>query len=109
MRVLQVVTLITPDGAYGGPVRVAFNQAQQLRSKGYDALIVATARGYSPLPRELNDTPVRLSKARLLLPFAGFSGIVSPSMLWWMLRHRRDYDVVHVHLARDLVTLPAAM
>jgi glycosyltransferase involved in cell wall biosynthesis len=41
-------------------------------------------------------------------PRGGFAGIVAPRLWWSVLRRARNFDVVHVHLARDLVTLPAA-
>lgn len=106
---LHVVTLITPDGAYGGPVRVAFNQCRRLRADGHHAVVAGAARGYRPIPTELDGVPVRLVKARNVLPLLGFSGMIAPAMLLWMVRNRRSFDVVHVHLARDLITLPAAL
>lgn len=93
MRVLQVVTLISEDGAYGGPARVAANQADALKSRGHEVTVVA---GGSPFT------------AFNVIPFSGFAGLSAPGMLWWLLRRARGFDVVHVHLARDLVTLPAA-
>jgi glycosyltransferase involved in cell wall biosynthesis len=109
MRILQIVTLISPDGAYGGPVRVAFNQSRQLRSQGHDVVVAGASRGYDPVPQELERQPVQLTRPRAIVPFMGFAGLASPSLLWWMLRRRKTYDIVHVHLARDLVTLPAAL
>ncbi|OMC40305.1 hypothetical protein A5740_24475 [Mycobacterium sp. GA-1841] len=106
---MHVVTLITPDGAYGGPVRVAFNQARQLRADGHHAVVAGAVRGYREIPTRLDGVPVRLSKARTVIPMLGFSGLLAPAMLLWMVRHRKTFDVVHVHLARDLITLPAAL
>jgi len=37
-----------------------------------------------------------------------FASLVSPSLLWFVVRRARTFDVVHVHLARDLLTLPVA-
>lgn len=109
MRVLHVVTLVSPDGAFGGPVRVAENQAGGLRARGHDVTVTATSRGYGDdPPRELGGAPLRLFPVRRLVPPAGFSGMASPEMLWWLRTAVRQSDVVHVHLARDLVTLPAA-
>ena len=45
MRVLQVVTLISPDGAYGGPTRVAFNQASALMESGVEVDVCAGTLG----------------------------------------------------------------
>jgi glycosyltransferase involved in cell wall biosynthesis len=109
MRILQVVTLISPDGAYGGPVRVAFNQTRQLRSQGHEVLVAGAYRGYGAVPRELDGVAVQLTRPRAIVPFMGFAGLASPGLLWWMLRGLSRYDVVHIHLARDLVTLPAAV
>lgn len=108
MNILQIVTLISPDGAYGGPVRVAFNQARQLRAQGHDVRIAGSYRGYEVPPERIEGTPVYLSKARTVLPGVGFAGIAAPAMFIWMIRNRRTFDVVHVHAARDCVTLPAA-
>ncbi|WP_166903234.1 glycosyltransferase [Mycobacterium sp. DL440] len=107
--VLQVVTLITPDGAYGGPVRVAFNQSRQLRAAGHRTMVAGGVRGYRKIPTALDGIPVRLAKARSIIPMLGFSGMIAPALLGWMVLNRRSFDVIHVHLARDLITLPAAV
>ncbi|BBZ56378.1 glycosyltransferase [Mycolicibacterium phocaicum] len=108
MNILQIVTLVSADGAYGGPVRVAFNQARQLRARGHEVRIVGSYRGYDVPPDCIEGTPVHLSKARTVLPGVGFAGLAAPATFMWMIRNRRTFDVVHVHAARDCVTLPAA-
>jgi glycosyltransferase involved in cell wall biosynthesis len=109
VRVLHVVTLLSPDGAFGGPVRVAENQAAALRARGHEVRIVSTHRGYdgSP-PTALGDVPLELFPVRSLVPGTGFSGMSSPALLRWLRRQLPAIDLVPVHLARDLVTLPAA-
>lgn len=110
MRILQVVTYISPDGAYGGPVRVAINQAKALTEQGHTVIVAAAAGGFEGrLPAEFDGFPVRLFHARRLVPKSGFAGITSPGLLSWLAQVVRGADVVHVHLARDLVTLPAAV
>jgi glycosyltransferase involved in cell wall biosynthesis len=109
VRVLHVTTLVSPDGAFGGPVRVAVNQTVALRESGHDVVLVAGERGHPHGPPEqLSGAPVRLFPARHLLPSTGFSGVVSPGLLRYLQSALRPVDVVHVHLGRDLVTLPAA-
>ncbi|WP_426120420.1 glycosyltransferase [Kocuria sp. LHG3120] len=109
MKILQVVTYISPDGAYGGPVRVALNQAKALSKLGHEVVIAAAAGGFQgPLPVESDGFPVRLFQARKVLPRTGFAGLSSPGLLRWLAANLKDFDVLHVHLARDLVTLPAA-
>lgn len=109
MRVLQIVALITPDGAYGGPVRVAVNQSLALAEAGHQVQLIAGARGFGgDLPTRFMDCPVTLFAARTIVPGTGFAGLTSAALLRWLTANVREFDVVHVHLARDLITLPAA-
>ncbi|ROS22979.1 glycosyltransferase [Cellulomonas sp. PhB150] len=108
MRIVSVVTLFTPDGAYGGPTRVALNQARALRAAGHEVELAAAATGYDgPLPRVVDGIDVRLFPARRILPGTGFAGLASPALQRWLARALPGADVAHVHLARDLITLPA--
>ncbi|MGW5301127.1 glycosyltransferase [Rhodococcus aetherivorans] len=109
MRILQVVTLLSPDGAYGGPARVALDQSRELRCRGHDVTLAAATRGFPVVPTEVNDVPVQLFPARTLLPGSGFAGLGAPGLGRWFRRCRADFDLVHVHLGRDLVTLPVAV
>ncbi|MBW1601129.1 glycosyltransferase [Streptomyces sp. JJ66] len=109
MRVLHAVTLHAPTGAFGGPVRVALNLSHALRERGHAPRLLALAEGFGATPpTEVEGVPARLYPARRLLPL-GFSGITSPALLASAGRLVRGADVVHVHLARDLVTLPVAL
>lgn len=107
MRVLHVVSFISPDGAFGGPIRVAEHQASALRARGHEVTVLAGQRGYAP-PLPSSDE-LRLFRARQLLPTGTFAGIAAPRMLPAARREIRRSDVVHVHVARDLLTLPAAL
>lgn len=108
MRVLHVVSLISPDGAYGGPVRVAVNQATALRELGHDVTIAASVRGYDVVPTEQDGVPLELFPVRTAVPGIGYAGITSPGLLRWLGKSVSTFDIVHIHLARDLLTLPAA-
>ncbi|MGV9252242.1 glycosyltransferase [Streptomyces sp. NPDC003697] len=110
MKALHAVTLHTPTRAFGGPVRVAVNLTAGLAARGVDSRIVALGAGFDgPLPADVDGRPACLFPARRVLPGAGFSGITSPALLAGARRLVRSADVVHVHLARDLVTLPIAL
>lgn len=109
MRILQVVTLLSPDGAYGGPARVALNQSAELVRRGHDVTVVAAARGYAEMPTELGGAAVRLFTATTALPGTGFAGVAAPGMGKWLRDNWSRFDVIHIHLGRDLVGLPAAL
>lgn len=106
MKVLHVVTLVSDDGAFGGPLKVALNQAEQLRRRGHEVTVAAAWRGEGEAPTHLQGTPVRLFPAQQLLPL-GFSGLRGRGLQAWLFRNVRKYDVLHVHAGRDLVTLGA--
>lgn len=106
MRVLQVVTLMSGSGAFGGPSSVAVEQVQGLAAMDHEVTLVAgVLPGDEPQHQRWQG---RLFRARRLLPMK-FTGLWAPGMLIWLIRNLRRFDAVHVHLGRDLVTLPAAM
>lgn len=109
MKIAHVVTLISPDAAYGGPTRVAVNQCSELQDAGHEVTIFAAHRGFDSKPDSVGGVSTVLRRGYFLHPRLGFAGLFSPGLLWELLRKMRKFDVVHVHLARDLVTLPAAL
>lgn len=110
MKVLHVVTLHTPNHTFGGPTRVALSLSRGLRERGVDARLVALGDEFEgPLPTTVEGVPARLYQARHVLPAFEVSGITSPGLLAGARRLVRSADVVHVHLMRDLITLPMAL
>ncbi len=109
MRILHVVSLVSSDGAFGGPTRVCQNQAQALRDRGHAVTVVAGASGVDLADQAMSDDSQTLLFRATRLPGLGFAGLSAPGMLSWLLKHRSQFDVAHVHLARDLVTLPAVL
>lgn len=109
LRIAQVVTLFSPNGAYGGPTRVALNQAKALIERGHKVTLLGGARGFEEFPDTYHGVPSRLFPVAHLVPGSGFAGLFSAGLATHLARHARDFDVIHVHLARDLVTLPAAL
>lgn len=109
MKIIQIATLVTPDGAYGGPLRVAVNQTRALLDANHDVMLVAGAMGYKgKLPEHFDGVPVRLFRAHRPVPKLGFAGVLAPQLQRWLRSALQDTDVVHVHMGRDLVTLPSA-
>lgn len=111
MRIVHVVAYVDEVGSYGGPLRVAVNQATELRSRGHQVVLVAgAARGLAPAAaaRSTGGLPSVLRRSFQLGRGGGFAARWAPGVHLWLLRHARGADVVHVHLGRDLTTAPAA-
>ena len=104
MKLLHVVTLVSPDGAYGGPLRVALNQAAELRRRGHDVQIAAGWRGDMRKPKVLDDTPAHLFPIQHIVRSRGHSGMVSVGLFRWLAVNVTDFDVVHIHAGRDLIS-----
>jgi glycosyltransferase involved in cell wall biosynthesis len=109
MRILQVVSLLSADGAFGGPARVAINQSAELRRQGHDVVLAAGTRGYETPPTEIEGVSLRLFPARTALPFVGFPGMTAPGLARWFRTHAHEFDVVHIHFGRDLMVIPVAV
>jgi len=107
VRILQVVTLVSANGAYGGPVAVAVGQTQALAELGHDVTLLAGWDGRATL--SVPGVDVQLFRARQVMPGTGFAGLCSPGVWRDVRRRAADADVVHVHLGRDMVSLPAAL
>ena len=106
MRVVHVVTLVSDDGAYGGPTSVAAGHLEECAARGHEVTLVSLWRGRSSAPRRLGSVPLRTRPARSLLP-GRFTGLMHPLLVrdLWVSMGRAD--VVHVHAGRDLVSLAA--
>ncbi|MFG2827138.1 glycosyltransferase [Streptomyces sp. NPDC048434] len=108
MRITHVVTLVSDDGAYGGPVSVATGQLGELASRGHEVELVSLwrGRGASP-PRAVDGVPLRARPARTLVPGQGFLGLFHPGLLPVLWRSAGRADALHLHAGRDLVSLAA--
>lgn len=108
MKILHVVALVTPDGAYGGVERVCVNLCSALRDNGHDAVIAAGFNGFDVPPADVGGVPAHLFPARRVVPGFGYAATRAPQLGRWLNENAPKFDIVHLHLSRDLVTLPAA-
>ena len=88
VRIAQVINLVDERGSYGGPLRVALNQVDELRRRGHDVTLLGGGRGYPGAGgRRPSRAPTsRCSRRHGAVPGAGFAGSFAPG--------------VAVHLAR---------
>lgn len=108
LKILHVLTLNGRNGEYGGPVRVAREQCQELNSRGYRTEIFSGAmRGAEPEPNS------KLSENFILVKPISQKFKVSSLWSWKLVRPLsksvKGSDIVHIHFARDLIPFLAAL
>jgi glycosyltransferase involved in cell wall biosynthesis len=106
VRIAHVLTYVSADGAYGGPLAVLVAQCRELAARGHQVEVFAGWDGVATL--EIPGVTVHLFRVVRAVPM-GFSGLVSPALFRAMTSRAQQFDVVHVHLSRDLIAAPTVL
>ncbi|MGW1711693.1 glycosyltransferase [Streptomyces sp. NPDC002156] len=105
MRLVHVVTLVSDDGAFGGPTSVAVAQLEECAARGHDVTLVSLWRGRARASERVGTVRFVSRPARRLVPGRGCLGLAHPLLLWDLWRAMGRADTVHLHAGRDLVSL----
>jgi glycosyltransferase involved in cell wall biosynthesis len=105
MRIAQVLTFVSNDGAFGGPVAVAVAQSRELARRGHEVCLIAGWDGAASVT--IPGVTVELFRTGPLRPL-GFSGLIAPGLIRYLRRNISNFDVVHIHLGRHAIALTAA-
>jgi glycosyltransferase involved in cell wall biosynthesis len=108
MKIAHVVTLVSADGAYGGPLSVASSQVGELCRRGHQLTLYAgwDGQGRVSLPPEVD---VRLHRAYRLVSGVGVSGLLAPALFADLALRIKSHDVVHLHLGRDPISASSSL
>jgi glycosyltransferase involved in cell wall biosynthesis len=106
VRIAHVLTYVSADGAYGGPLAVMVAQCSELAARGHHVEVFAGWDGVAAL--DIPGVKISLFPVSRVAP-GGFSGLVAPGLFKEVRRRASDFDAVHVHLSRDLVTAPTVL
>lgn len=109
MRIAHIVTFASADGAFGGPTRVALSQAAEQARLGHFVTVYAGSPANEAGDRMIDGYRLRTFPVRKVAPFGGFATLWPKQLLRALRANVSFIDIAHVHLARDLVTLPAAI
>jgi glycosyltransferase involved in cell wall biosynthesis len=113
MRILFAITVFFPSRIYGGPSTVALNQARELVKRGHEVTVV-TSDVLTMNPRqhvteqETVMDGVRIKYFPTCITIPKFSALISFELWTWVKQSLKDYDVVHVHFARDWIPVVVA-
>ncbi|MFF8970193.1 glycosyltransferase [Streptomyces sp. NPDC014995] len=107
MRLVHVVTLVSDDGAFGGPTSVALAQLEECAARGHDVTLVSLWRGGTRAAQHIGAVRFVSRPAWRLVPGRGCLGLMHPLLLRDLWRAMGHADAVHLHAGRDLVSLAA--
>jgi len=113
MRILFAITVFFPSRIYGGPATVALNQARELVRRGHEVTIVTSdvltlvpTAHLSSSDAEIDGVHIKYFPTWILM--RKFPALLSFTLLRWVKEHLRDFEVVHIHFARDWIPLAVA-
>jgi glycosyltransferase involved in cell wall biosynthesis len=108
MKILHVFTLHGDKSEFGGPIRVALNLSMEQMVRGHSVELFGLQRGFKSRQASVEGIRANLFEANQIHASLGFSGLISLRALSWAWKNIATFDVIHIHLARDLVSLPVA-
>jgi glycosyltransferase involved in cell wall biosynthesis len=108
IKILHVLTLDGALGEYGGPARVATELSKEFVKQGYEVVIFSGVhKGSNPEPIDgISRVMVETTPFLKNFPVSTNWSWVVPSQLW---KSIRSTDLVHIHFARDLIPMVAAL
>jgi glycosyltransferase involved in cell wall biosynthesis len=101
MRILHVSPYFSP--AMGGAPRIVFQMATQLARQGHQVTVLAGDHG--AYGSRFPSTGFQEVLLPCLFSRSGF--YFTPSMNAWMRHHMREYDLLHLHIARTFQNIIA--
>lgn len=113
MKILLVCTIFYPATIYGGPATVALQHARGLVRRGHDVtvatsdIISLTPEAHVIPPKRTIDS-VEVNYFSAVAPMSRIPTIYSRSLGPWLHQHVQEYDLVHVHFAREWIPVTAA-
>lgn len=105
---LHVLTYFGPNGEYGGPLTVAKNLCFETQKRGFKTKIICGAsKNYGD--NTDFDSTLSLFKVKSILKKQKFSTMWSLKLFFALSREIHRAEIVHIHFARDLIPLWAAL
>lgn len=109
MKILHLVPIISDAATYGGPARGTLRQAVESVGRGHEVTVMAMSPDVKSVSlRSISGVPVVLSPM-FRIPGHRIAGSMSVRGLKWLVRHARDFDVVHVHAGREVFAAAAML
>jgi glycosyltransferase involved in cell wall biosynthesis len=110
-RILNLVSLASATGKYGGPYETSMRQAILASHAGYqNVLFAGVLEGDEPTPSEdTSNIRMSLHPVRRILPVRGFVGLHSIRAFRALVSEVAECDVAHIAMARELIPFTAVI
>lgn len=105
--ILQVLTLLGKGGSYGGPLRVAFELAEELISRGHKVKILGGAVTDQSFPVSASVETEGMKAAPISARFR-VSSLYGFRIPFRIFSNIKKYEIVHIHYGRDLIPISTA-
>jgi glycosyltransferase involved in cell wall biosynthesis len=106
LRIVHVAPYFEKGNPFGGPLTVAINLVQQLNLDDLDVILLA---GSKSKDEDIQGTKSKLFKAHRIFLNGKITGLFSPLLILWIVRNRKSIQMIHIHLAREMNTMLAAV
>lgn len=113
MKILMYITVYLPSPIYGGPTTVAQQQVKELVKRGHEVTVITSnISSFQPYSKEeekissVDDATVMYFNSTSI--GSKFSLIDSRSLMKWFNENVKNYDIVHLHFARELLAVKLA-
>lgn len=113
MKILMYTTVYLPSPIYGGPTTVAQQQVKELVKRGHEVTVITSnITSFQPYSKEeemvsrVDDATVMYFQSTSI--GSKFSLIDSRSLMKWFTENVENYDIVHLHFARELLAIKLA-
>lgn len=108
MRILHIVSLMSDDGEYGGPAKVAQEIAAELSNRSHSVLLLAGSRNRD-LKSDYGNLVVEKIKVKTYLKKLKFSSMYSHKFFFKLLINIKNADIVHIHFGREILSFMSAI
>lgn len=111
MKILHIVPWYKPAYIYGGPINSVSKLCEQLQNSGVDVMVyTSAANGKNELDVETSKVIDRDGVAVMYFDRVTKDNTHASPALWkYLLKHVKEYDVVHIHSWWNLLVVVAAL
>jgi glycosyltransferase involved in cell wall biosynthesis len=111
MKIGTIITSFFPGTAYGGPINSTLQRVTELTKLGHEVTVLTSnildpkdSNRISP-GTEVHENGFKIIRFSSHCMAKHWSGIFSISMIFWLFRHKDEFDLFHISFPREIIPL----